>query len=94
MPPYLQAFLPSGQRSPTLHLYPTVGKHKVHQSPMIIVSQVQLQEAKGKAEEFHQAYLAIKDKVAHFEEVQEKREPIHSEVEAVEQQLETHKVSS
>ena len=54
--------------------------------------QVQLQQAKERADEFDQSHRSLHAGLSGVEEAQEKEEPIHSEVEVVKQQLEAHKV--
>ena len=57
------------------------------------VLQAQLNDAKARADKFDGLYRSLKDKVEAEEEYQLNKKPIHSEVEAVKQQMEEHKVS-
>jgi len=54
--------------------------------------QAQLQLAVEQADMFHQSYQSLDAGLGSVEETQEKEESIHSEVEVVKQQLESHKV--
>ena len=57
------------------------------------VEQAQLQDALERANQFDQLYMNLHDELKKAEEAESKQEPIHSEVEAVKQQMEDHKVS-
>ena len=57
------------------------------------MEQAQLQDALERADRFDQLYTNLHDQLRKAEEAESKQEPIHSEVEAVKQQMEDHKVS-
>lgn len=57
------------------------------------MEQAQLQDALDRANQFDQLYTNLHDQLRKAEEAESKQEPIHSEVEAVKQQMEDHKVS-
>ena len=57
------------------------------------MEQAQLQDALDRANQFDQLYTSLHDLLRKAEEAESKQEPIHSEVEAVKQQMEDHKVS-
>ena len=63
--------------------------HCTHSIPP---QQVQLYQAKDQADKFEGSYQTLVAGLGGVQEAQEKQEPIHSEVEAVKQQLEAHKV--
>ncbi len=56
---------------------------------LVCSSQVQLEHAKSKADEFDQFFQLVRDQLATCEP---KKEPIHCDVHALRQQLEEHKV--
>ena len=57
------------------------------------MEQAELQDALDRANQFDQLYTSLHDQLRKAEEAESKQEPIHSEVEAVKQQMEDHKVS-
>ncbi len=65
----------------------------VSQSVFCAMEQAELQDALERANQFDQLYTNLHDQLRKAEEAESKQEPIHSEVEAVKQQMEDHKVS-
>ena len=65
----------------------------VRQSVFCAMEQAELQDALDRANQFDQLYTNLHDQLRKAEEAESKQEPIHSEVEAVKQQMEDHKVS-
>ena len=65
----------------------------VRKSVFCAFEQAQLQDALERANQFDSLYTNLHDQLRKAEEAESKQEPIHSEVEAVKQQMEDHKVS-